>query len=396
MSPEPHLKITPDDRFDRLRRIMWWDQEQLHQARLLVIGAGALGNEILKNLALLGVGNIFVADLDTIEESNLSRSILYRAQHRGRPKAEIAVQAIKDIYPAVKAQAFHGNIIYELGLGVYNWADVVIAGLDNREARLHVNRCCWKTSTPWVDGATEELRGVVRVFVPPDGPCFECTMTETDWQILDERRGCAGLRAELPPEGVVPTTPITASIIGALQCQEAVKLLHKMEGLQGRGMIFDGIGNDTYTVKYNQLEDCNSHETFTEIVRLNSSIHELTLRDLLRQASARLGSSATLEFNHEIMLSFYCPDCNQTSEVCMPLGNVHESEAACDVCGRVRRAESVKHVQGTEAFLDRTFAELGIPPFDLIVARQGRSALAFEFAGDAPAVLGQLYQPADP
>jgi molybdopterin/thiamine biosynthesis adenylyltransferase len=67
-----------DGRFSRFELISWWDQDRLSNARVVVIGAGALGNELLKNLALLGVGNVFIADLDRIEKSNLSRSILYR------------------------------------------------------------------------------------------------------------------------------------------------------------------------------------------------------------------------------------------------------------------------------------------------------------------------------
>src|SRR5215208_6083881 len=60
-----------DDRFHRFRLIRWWDQQKLARAKVLVIGAGALGNEILKNLALLGIGNVLVVDLDNVENSNL-------------------------------------------------------------------------------------------------------------------------------------------------------------------------------------------------------------------------------------------------------------------------------------------------------------------------------------
>src|ERR1700752_594168 len=164
MQESGSIRLEPEGRFDRFRRIAWWNQESLRKARFLVIGAGALGNEILKNLALLGVGNIFVADLDMVEESNLSRSVLYRERNRGQPKAKVAAQAVRDIYPEIKVQAFHGDVIYELGMGAFRWADVVIAGVDSREARLHVNRSCWKTNTPFIDGATEILQGVIRVF----------------------------------------------------------------------------------------------------------------------------------------------------------------------------------------------------------------------------------------
>jgi adenylyltransferase/sulfurtransferase len=224
-----HLHNETDDRFDRLRRIAWWDQKKLQEAKVLVVGAGALGNEILKNLALLGVGRIFIVDLDTVEMSNLSRAVLFRERDRGRVKAEVAAESVRAIYPDVRIEAFSGDVIFELGLGVYHWADIVIAGLDNREARLHVNRCCFRVNTPWIDAATEVLQGIVRVFVPPDGPCYECTMSEADWKALKERRGCAGLRSDMLPAGRIPTTPTTSSILAAMQCQEALKLLHGLD-----------------------------------------------------------------------------------------------------------------------------------------------------------------------
>src|ERR1700709_234642 len=106
-----------DGRFSRFGLIGWWDQERLARAKVLVIGAGALGNEILKNLALLGVGNVFVADLDRIENSNLSRSVLFREEDCGQGKAEVAARRMRDIYKGTKSQAFHGNVVYDLGLG---------------------------------------------------------------------------------------------------------------------------------------------------------------------------------------------------------------------------------------------------------------------------------------
>src|SRR5436189_5268599 len=135
MSDGP-LKISLDDaaaeredRFHRFKLISWWDQEKLKNAKVVVIGAGALGNELLKNLALLGVGNVLVAGMDRIENSNLSRSVLYRASDNGQLKATAAAKAAKGIYPDLKIQAFNGNVVYDLGLGVFRWADVVLGGL---------------------------------------------------------------------------------------------------------------------------------------------------------------------------------------------------------------------------------------------------------------------------
>ena len=129
-----------EDRYSRLRLIPWWDQDRLKNATIMVVGAGAIGNELIKNLTLLGIGRILVFDMDDIENTNLTRSILYRRSDVGRYKAEVAVERAMEINPDVKAKAFVSNIIDDVGLGVFRRMDVVLGGLDNREARLHKGR----------------------------------------------------------------------------------------------------------------------------------------------------------------------------------------------------------------------------------------------------------------
>ena len=115
---------------------------------MLVVGAGALGNEVLKNLALLGVGTVYLIDLDAVEPSNLSRSVLFRAEDGGQGKAEVAARRAREINPDVAIVAMRGDVITDLGLGLFADVDVVIGCLDNREARLWVNRQCWKVGHP--------------------------------------------------------------------------------------------------------------------------------------------------------------------------------------------------------------------------------------------------------
>lgn len=97
---------SQEDRFHRFSLIEWWNQEKLKKAKILVIGAGALGNEIIKNLALLGIGNLFIVDMDSIENSNLSRSVLYRAKDNGYGKAQTASLTAKEIYPEMAVHFF--------------------------------------------------------------------------------------------------------------------------------------------------------------------------------------------------------------------------------------------------------------------------------------------------
>ncbi len=182
--------IDDQDRYSRLRLISWWRQERLGTARVLVVGAGALGNEVVKNLALLGLGTTYLIDLDVVEPSNLSRSVLFRDEDGGQPKADVAARRARELNPEITIIPMHGDVITDLGLGIFAEVDLVIGCLDNREARLWVNRQCWKTGTPWIDAGIQEIQGVVKVFVPPDSACYECAMTERDYQLLNLRYSC--------------------------------------------------------------------------------------------------------------------------------------------------------------------------------------------------------------
>jgi adenylyltransferase/sulfurtransferase len=200
-----------EDKYSRLKLIPWWDQKRLSKAVIIVVGAGAIGNELIKNLSLLGIGRILIIDMDRIEHTNLTRSVLFRAKDVGRFKAEVAAERAMDINPDVKAKALVSNVIDDIGTGDFRRADVVLGGLDNREARLAINQMCYHVNVPWIDGAIEALNGFARVFVPPDGACYECTMTETDWKLINKRMSCALLTREQMAEGKVPTTPTSSS-----------------------------------------------------------------------------------------------------------------------------------------------------------------------------------------
>jgi adenylyltransferase/sulfurtransferase len=389
MNPPTPLKIE-ETRFSRQEMIAWWDQDILQAARVLVVGAGALGNEILKNLALLGVGNIFVVDFDTIEFSNLSRTVLFRERDLGQRKVDVAARAVREIYPAAAIRPFHGNVVYDLGLGVFRWAQIVICGLDNREARLEVNRNCWKTGTPWLDGAIEALDGQMRLFVPPEGPCYECTMSQLDWKLLEARRSCTLLSRGDMEAGKVPTISTVSSVIAALQCQEAVKWLHGISDLGGQGIIFNGRQNEFYRVTYQRKPECYSHETLGEIVPLCAGVAEVRLGDLLERAKSRLGPGAVIDLNREVLRELECPQCGRREEILTSLGQVKEQDTRCRACNVLRTAHTLHELDENCGLLDRTAAQIGVPPFDILSARCGAHTLALFFDRDAAAVLGEL------
>src|SRR5450432_1917616 len=385
-----------EDRFSRLRLISWWDQEKIAKCRLLVIGAGALGNEILKNAALLGFTQVVVVDLDRIEESNLSRAVLYRAEDLGTFKAESAARAYRSLAPNACVQPVVANVVYGCGLGLFEWSDVILAGLDNREARLWINRSAWKVNRPWIDGAIEGISGVARVFLPGKPPCYECTLGKVDWALLEKRMSCNLLTLEPTVEGKIPTTPTISSIIAGVQVQEAVKLIHGLPTLASKGYVFEGMNHTSYVVEYTENSDCMSHYTLPQIIHLDESSDELTLGTLLDRARQELGPRAVIEFSRDVVQKFKCPACGAEEKVYQPVGSIPFEQAKCSADGHLRTVILLHTFSGESELRDRPLSGLGLPLLDAFIARAGEQEIAFIPYGDAPRVLGALVaQPAD-
>lgn len=380
-----------EDRFSRLRLIPWWNEEKIQNARVLVVGAGALGNEILKNLALLGFRRIVVIDLDRIEESNLSRAVLFRAHDVGEYKANAAARAVQELLPEAQVQPLVANILYQCGLGLFHWSDLVVAGLDNREARLWINRCAWKMNRPWVDGAIEGINGVARVFVPGIPPCYECTLGATDWALLERRMSCNLLANEEDTAGKIPTTPTISSIIAGVQVQEAVKLLHAMPTLSGRGYIFEGLNHTSYVVNYTENPNCMSHYILENVVSLPQSSRELTLLQLLELARRDLqDDEAVLEFSRDVVHRLSCPSCGEVEERFAPVGCIRRQEGLCPRDGSMRAVKTIHSYNGESELAHRTLDTLGLPAFDVFTARAGEREIAYLMAGDEQEVLNAM------
>ncbi|MHC4547771.1 MAG: HesA/MoeB/ThiF family protein [Planctomycetota bacterium] len=383
-----------EGRYHRQTLIEWWDQERVQQAHFLVVGAGALGNEVLKNLALMGARRVVVYDMDRIEQSNLSRAVLFRETDEGAFKAEVAVQRMRYLNPAATACARAENIIFKAGLGVFLWADVVVCGVDNREARIFVNSACARTGRPWVDGAIEGFDGVVRAFHPKDGACYECTMNETDRQLVAERRSCAMLARDVVALGRVPATAVASSVVGALQVQEALKILHGQPALIGEGLHLSGLWDETSRVKYPRRKECPGHEFLGPVTPLDAGVAGITLGELVDRAEAELGEGAVLEFSRDVVVALSCPECGHREPGRAVVGEITEKQARCPQC-RTHRIVEIATSAGRDGpvNLALTPADMGIPPFDIMVARQGLHAQrAWLFDADASAVLGPLVE----
>ncbi len=384
VAKEKPLKI-PNLKTDRLGTfdfISWWERDKVADASVLVVGAGALGNEVVKNLALMGVGKIFVIDFDTIEAANLSRSVLFRESDARRQKAEVVAARGKELNPQTRVQYLHGDVTTDLGLGIVRRMDVVIGCLDNREARLAVNRFAHWMNKPWVDGAIQELLGLVRVFIPGQGACYECTLTEQARRDLALRYSCPLLARQNILLGKVPTTPTIASIIGAMQSQEALKLIHDMDVPAGKVVHYNGLNNQMHTTAYTAREDCESHWIYGEVTELPLSAGTTTLKELLQVIRVDLGDQAVIELDQELVLALECGTCQTLERTLQPLSAVSFEAAHCPGCGAMREVQLTHLITGEEDFLDHTLASIGVPPLHILRANDGYEYRFYELTGD--------------
>jgi adenylyltransferase/sulfurtransferase len=386
-APEEYIIVTdPEkDRYNTFRFISWWDQEIVHNSRVLVIGAGALGNEVLKNLALMGIGEISIVDFDTIEDANLSRSVLFRASDNGKRKAEVAARMVKEINPDVKVQWLNRDINHGLGLGVYRRMDAIIGCLDNRLARLSINQACWKLNKPWIDGAIQELLGIARVFRPNDGACYECIMTDEDYKIIHQRTSCPDLARRNTFEGKVPTTPTISSIIGAIQTQDALKLIHGMSVKAGIGYVFNGLENDFFEMTYSIKEDCPSHEVWENIQELPEAYSDTTtLGDILKIVKNDLGEEARFVLP-EFVLSGKCFHCGYTTIFKKPKHQLYEENGLCPECGDHLKLDILYYGENglNDEILNLPLSRVGFPELAIIEAINSKyESRYYEVSGD--------------
>ena len=390
--------------FDRQERIAWWRQDIVRAARILVVGAGAIGNETLKNLVLLGFDRILVLDFDVIAPSNLSRTLLFRRADQNKRKAPTAAQHAREM-ALVDAARIHyrdADVVWDVGSGVFRRVDLVLGCLDNVEARLAVNRSCWLANTPWIDAGIHGLSGHVSVYVPPATACYACNLTKQQRAAARHRYSCDDFKRQAIAQDAVPTVQVASALASAIQVQEAVKLLCQSSTGTGHRILFQGERNEFDLIALTRNPACLAHVSHPAVTSLPLK-SSCGLAEFLKYVSRpeASGPGAVLDFSGDrtFVLSGACRVCHRHVDYRRPMFRIDEAETTCADC-RARGAapepdatdRPVDKITMAEFSLDKTpgallgssLHDLGVPPLHVLSVRDASGDYRYyELAGDA-------------
>lgn len=383
------IQIKAQDWDTTFQLISWWDAASVRGAKVLVVGAGALGNEVLKNLALLNVGNILIVDFDRIERSNLSRSILFRPEDAENSsfKAEVAAKQIREINPSVNVEIIIGDILTDVGLGIFRKIDVVIGCLDNRLARYAINQACQRTNKIWIDGAIENLSGQLYVY-RPGVSCYASGLSDSDWNQIEARQSCFTVAERNASQGKIPTTPLSASIIAAMQVQEALKVIHENSDqlMDDQRFYYDGMNNLAMMLKSRPIKPELQEPIYDPIheandLSVNSTIGEL--QEWIESYFNRKDWSVRLE--NDLVLELSNNRTNKSVETFMIRSKLSDrllSQVKEKPTDDIRITDFISKIDASFPLKDKSLKDLGFPPYHIFRLQFDEEEHYIELSGD--------------
>lgn len=206
-------------------------QLKLKQSRVLIVGLGGLGSPVALYLAAAGVGELHLADFDTVDLTNLQRQVLHDSTTVGLGKVDSALQRLGAMNPEITLVAHRQALDPDSLMAVVSAVDLVLDCSDNFATREAVNAACVAAGRPLVSGAAIRLEGQLSVFDPrqPGSPCYHCLYGH-------------GSEAELTCSEAGVIGPLVG-LVGSLQALEALKVLAGFgEPLVGRLLLIDALG----------------------------------------------------------------------------------------------------------------------------------------------------------
>lgn len=334
--------MEPAARYLRHTLIDWFSQDDVGRARVGVVGAGAVGNEVLKCLALLGVGAIDIYDFDRIEVHNLTRSVLFRETDIGKNKAACAAERLRELDPNIKVAAYPGDFWRTLNLDAFAGFSAMICCVDNFEARIRLNLLCRLWGVSLINTGIDSRYAVVDTFPfsqSADTGCYECSLPPSVYQRLSQRYSCGGLKKIAFIEKRIPTTVITASLAGSLAASQALRF-GSPENRTSRRIFADSIAGTSTSSELPLRADCPVCAQYKAPLQITHC------RDGLDAELAQLApgaDAAEITLPEPVIISFRCKNCGAGQGQDKPLlwrAADHDAGLAdCASCGAAGAVE---------------------------------------------------------
>jgi molybdopterin/thiamine biosynthesis adenylyltransferase len=220
-------------------------QERLLSASVLIAGVGALGCGVAAHLAAAGVGELILADPDTVEIGNIHRQSLYATPDIGRPKVQAAGERLRAIHPDLQLTLLQEALDEARTFALAAQADVVVDGTDTFESRHAINAACVRAGKPLVHGACVGFEGRVMTILPGEGPCFRCVVPEAPPPHQQPRCSQMGIIGPV------------AGLVSSIETIEVMKLLLGIpDVLVGRMVAIDALTHDYRVLRVARRADC--------------------------------------------------------------------------------------------------------------------------------------------
>jgi molybdopterin-synthase adenylyltransferase len=357
------IPAAPDgtaDRYARQRITPGWNQDRIAGATVVVVGVGALGNEVAKNLALAGVGRFILCDPDTVAASNLSRTVLFGSEHVGRPKASVAAATLGTLAPDATVQARVADLGHGVGLGELADADVVLSCVDTIRARMRLLGRCMLAGAALIDGGTSSYGGEVRLRLSPDEACYGCTLSAHERGVSDLPWSCFGTDGGGPQPASIATTALVASWMSLAATQVILGLPPAYRVLR-----IDTASGRTAPVTIERDPDCPHHRPLAGPVTTVAVTHQATVGELL----AVLGPGDEPFTWEQFPLGWRCGTCGRYANNATLSGGMDTNDTVlrCDLCGGVIRARFSQRLR--DAPPQARLSELGVAPEDILPVR---------------------------
>ncbi len=367
--------------------------EGTRQFHIVVVGLGNIGSHLIPHLGRMAdVGRVTVIDRDSYEDANVSGQDIL-ASEAGRPKAVVQARRLRRIHPRIHVTPIHAEV-ETLPPGILQ-GDAILAGVDNRRARQHINEVAWQLGAPWIDAAVDAagLLARVGVYVPgDDSACLECGWNENDYLALAGSYPCDGGRRS----GAAPSPTAAPSSLGALaaslQAIECRELLAAgaPSAAAGRQIFFDLRHHQYYCTFLRRNPRCRrtQHAAWSP-VPLDIDPRAIPAGDLLARGRAALDGAPADARPCELRVNdlrwvrqMVCCSCGAVRGALHLLrGPLVTASRTCPKCGGRMQARGLEVAAGlsagmlSEAQKRRSLHALGIRDGDILTLEEPDGAL---------------------